>query len=89
VVTASHGGVLEIVEPERTALVVPPGDAVALAGALARLLEDPPRRAAMGVAAAASARARLDRRTMLEALHGWCAEIHARWAGAAAAPPGR
>jgi glycosyltransferase involved in cell wall biosynthesis len=88
VVTASDGGVLEIVEPERTALVVPPGDAVALAGALARLLDDPPRRAAMGAAAAASARARLDRRTMLEALHRWCADIHARWPAATALPDG-
>jgi hypothetical protein len=35
----------------------------------------------MGAAAAASARARLDRRTMIEALHGWCAEIHDRWRG--------
>jgi glycosyltransferase involved in cell wall biosynthesis len=79
VVTASRGGVLEIVEHERTALVVPPGDAGALADALARLLDDPARRAAMGAAAAASARARLDRRTMVQALHDWCADIHARW----------
>jgi glycosyltransferase involved in cell wall biosynthesis len=79
VVTASRGGVLEIVEPERTALAVPPGDSVAMAGAIARLLDDPSRRAAMGAAAESSARARLDRRTMLEALHGWCAEIHDRW----------
>jgi glycosyltransferase involved in cell wall biosynthesis len=81
VVTASRGGVHEIVEHERTALVVPPGDAGALAGAIASLLDDGPRRAAMGAAAAASARSRLDRRTMLEALHGWCAEIHDRWRG--------
>jgi glycosyltransferase involved in cell wall biosynthesis len=79
VVTASHGGVLEIVEHERTGLVVPPGDAGALADALACLLDDPARRAAMGAAAAASARAHLDRRTMLHALRDWCADLHARW----------
>jgi hypothetical protein len=33
----------------------------------------------MGVAAAASARAHLDRRMMISALHAWCAEIHAAW----------
>ena len=78
--TASSGGVLEIVEHGRTALVVPPCNPVELAGAISRLLEAPSLRAMMGAAAAASARARLNRRTMVGALLAWCAEIHAAWA---------
>ena len=79
VVTASTGGVLEIVDHERTALVVPPGRPVELADAIVRLLEAPSLGAAMGAAAAATARTRLDRRSMVARLHAWCAEIHASW----------
>jgi glycosyltransferase involved in cell wall biosynthesis len=79
VVTASAGGVLEIVEHEHTALVVPPRDPVGLADAIARLLDAPSLRASLGAAAADSARSRLDHRTMVNALHAWCAEIHAGW----------
>ncbi len=79
VVTASTGGVLEIVEHERTALVVPPGRPVELANAIARLLEAPSLGATMGAAAAAAVRERLDRRCMVARLHAWCAEIHASW----------
>ena len=77
---AETGGVLEIVEHGRTALVVPPDNPVELAGAISRLLEAPSLRAMMGAAAAASARARLNRRTMVGALLAGCAEIHAAWA---------
>jgi glycosyltransferase involved in cell wall biosynthesis len=79
VVTASAGGVLEIVEHEHTALVVPPRDPVGLADAIARLLDAPSLRASLGAAAADSARSRLDHRTMVKALHAWCAEVHAGW----------
>jgi glycosyltransferase involved in cell wall biosynthesis len=79
VVMASAGGVLEIVQHERTALVVPPRDSVGLADAIARLLDAPSLRATLGAAAADSARSRLDHRTMVNALHTWCAEIHDRW----------
>lgn len=87
VVTAGGGGVLEVVESGRTGLVVPPGDPHALAGALAALLEDPSRRAAMGAAATAAARARLGLTAMVRALHEWCAEIVARWLVESAGSP--
>ena len=79
VVLGSRGGVLELIEHERTALVVPPRDPIKLADAIARLLDSPSLRAALGAAGAADARARLDVRVMIAALHDWCAEIHARW----------
>lgn len=80
VVTASRGGVLENVQHERTALIVRPNDPIALADAIARLLAAPSLRVTMGAAGAAYARLHLDRRVMIEALHAWCAEIHAKWA---------
>jgi len=41
VVSTSVGGVPYIVEDERSALLVPPGDAVSMAAAIRRLLDDP------------------------------------------------
>lgn len=79
VVTASLGGALELVEHERTGLVVPPRDPLGLADALCRLLANPQLGRALGVSAAASARDRLDRRTMIDNLHTWCREVHAAW----------
>jgi glycosyltransferase involved in cell wall biosynthesis len=79
VVLAAAGGVLEAVDPGRTALVVPPGRPAELADALAALASDPSRRAALGRAGAAAARAHLDRRHMISALHEWCSEILAAW----------
>lgn len=50
-VVATDGGALpEIVENGRTGLLVPMGDAAAMAGAICRLLEDPARARAMGLA---------------------------------------
>ncbi len=43
VVATAVGGLAELVDPGVTGLVVPPGDPVALAGALAELLGDPAR----------------------------------------------
>jgi phosphatidylinositol alpha 1,6-mannosyltransferase len=79
VVTGSRGGVREVVEHERTGLVVPPREPASLAAAIGRLLAAPALRARMGADAAAAARARLDRGKMLETLHAWCAEVHASW----------
>ena len=59
VVMASAGGVLEIVQHERTALIVPPRNPVELADAIARLLDAPSLRASLGAAAADSARSGL------------------------------
>lgn len=50
-VTTPVGGIPEIAENERTALVVPPRDAGALAAAIARLAADPARRRELGEAA--------------------------------------
>ncbi|HSV47659.1 MAG TPA: glycosyltransferase [Ramlibacter sp.] len=50
VVGCAAGGVPEIVAHEANGLLVPPGDATALAGALVRLLESPEERARMGQA---------------------------------------
>jgi phosphatidyl-myo-inositol alpha-mannosyltransferase len=54
VIASDIPGYREVVTPE-TALVVPPGDAAALADAVDALLVDEPRRAAMGAAARALA----------------------------------
>jgi len=50
VVATNVGGVREIIRPEDTGLLVPPGDAVALADALRRLIRDPGLRQRMGAA---------------------------------------
>lgn len=51
VVASDHGGPRELVVDGETGLLVPPGDASALAAALGALLDDPGRAAAMGRAA--------------------------------------
>jgi glycosyltransferase involved in cell wall biosynthesis len=48
VVATAVGGVGELVEADVTGILVPPGDAQALAGALADLAGDPERRLGMG-----------------------------------------
>lgn len=55
-VATAVGGIPEVAEPGVTGLLVPPGDADAVARAVEGLLRDPERRAAMGSAAAARAR---------------------------------
>lgn len=57
-VATAVGGVPELIADGETGFVVPPGDAAALADALARLIADPGRRARMGEAARARATAR-------------------------------
>ncbi|MGE0709140.1 MAG: glycosyltransferase [Planctomycetota bacterium] len=56
VVAASCGGLAEIVRHEEDGLLAPPGDALALATALARLARDPETAVALGQAGAARAR---------------------------------
>jgi glycosyltransferase involved in cell wall biosynthesis len=51
IVASDVGGIPEVVEREAEALLTPPGDAGAIAQALARLLPDDARRAALGAAA--------------------------------------
>jgi glycosyltransferase involved in cell wall biosynthesis len=50
VIASAVGGLPEIVADGRTGLLVPPGDAAALAAAIRELADDPPRAAAIGAA---------------------------------------
>ncbi|MDQ6608180.1 MAG: glycosyltransferase [Actinomycetota bacterium] len=58
VVAAAHGGLPEIIRDGISGRLVTPGDPLALAGALAELLDDPAARARLGAAAAGDVRAR-------------------------------
>lgn len=51
VIASAVGGLLDLIEPSRTGLLVPAADAEALAAALRRLHDDPERAAAMGAEA--------------------------------------
>jgi glycosyltransferase involved in cell wall biosynthesis len=62
VVATEVGGIPDIVEPDRTGLLVPKGDSPKLADALAALLADSGRRARMGEAAYAYAQEHFDAR---------------------------
>jgi glycosyltransferase involved in cell wall biosynthesis len=56
VVATQTGGLPEVIEDGSTGLLVPPGDASALAGAICELLGDPRKRSRMGEAGSARAR---------------------------------
>ncbi|RBY82907.1 glycosyl transferase family 1 [Geodermatophilus sp. TF02-6] len=60
VVASAVGGIPELVDDGRTGLLVPPGDADTLAGALTRLVRDPGAATRMGRAGWARVRARHD-----------------------------
>ena len=60
VVAGRTGGVSRVVHHGRTGTLAPPGDGRALAGAIAHLLDDAPRRRAMAAAAARQVLARHD-----------------------------
>ncbi len=83
VVASRVGGVPELVVDGETGLLVPPGDAPALARALGTLLGDPARRARLGAAAAARARSTFS----MEAVRAKVEEAYALTAGRAAARP--
>jgi L-malate glycosyltransferase len=55
IVASAVGGLLELVQPGRTGLLVPPNDAPSLARAIESLLADPGRARALGAAARAAA----------------------------------
>ncbi len=65
----------EIVEHERTGLVVPPGDANALATAITRLAGDTPLRLQLAAAARAEAEARFSREIVAAALNAVYAKV--------------
>ena len=75
VVASAHGGLPEILDDGRTGVLVPPGDAVALAGALAALREAPDRRQELGAAAARDVRARFAPTRLGEAMQALYDEI--------------
>ena len=64
-----------MVEDGHSGLLVPPGDAGALAAALAALAGDEPRRSAMAAAARAVAVARFDERDVLEGYRALFREV--------------
>lgn len=68
VVASDAGGLVEVVDHDRTGLRVPSGDHVALARALATLAADPARSAAMGRAGAEAVLQRFSCEHMLEGL---------------------
>ena len=79
VVASSVGCLPEVIEAERTGMLVPPGDAGALAGALAALLSDRERCRKLGLAARTRAEALYDERRMIEKLEAvYAAALAAR-----------
>lgn len=79
VVSTDVGGITELVRDGETARVVPPGDELALAGAMRWMADSPPRRAAMRARALELVRARCSDEAMLRgylALYG-VREVHA------------
>jgi glycosyltransferase involved in cell wall biosynthesis len=66
VVASNTGGLPEAVADGETGLLVPPGNAEALAGALLALLEDPDRAQAMGKAGRRRAVDHFDRRVIVD-----------------------
>jgi glycosyltransferase involved in cell wall biosynthesis len=67
-------GVPEIIDHGVNGVLVPPGDHVRLASALAELLADPAQRAALGTAARDKVEAVFDVRRNVTQLHAWLAE---------------
>jgi glycosyltransferase involved in cell wall biosynthesis len=88
VVAAAGGGLPEVVDHDRTGLVVGPGDVAGLAAAVRALINDPDRRARMGTTGADDA-PRFDQRRMVAELHACCTEAVARRAPVRHAPPVR
>jgi glycosyltransferase involved in cell wall biosynthesis len=68
VVASATGGIPEWLDHEQAGLLVAPGDHVALAGAISRLLDDPDRRRAMGAMGRARVEADFSETRHVEAL---------------------
>lgn len=68
-VVSATGGAASLVRPEIDALTHQPGDAAGLARAIARLAEDPARRAALGASARASALARFTQARLVDEVY--------------------
>jgi len=70
VVASDHGALAEAIEHGRTGLLVPAGDAAALAAALRRLADDPPLRRRLAAAARARVRDEREAADEMLALYG-------------------
>lgn len=75
VVASAHGGLPEMLDDGRTGLLVAPGDAAALATALAGVVDDPERREQLGAAARADVRERFSTARMLDAVQALYDEL--------------
>jgi glycosyltransferase involved in cell wall biosynthesis len=75
VVASRIGGIPEQIVPDRTGELVPAEDVELLTAAIVRMLDDAPRRRAMGEQAAAEARRRYDARQMAREYLSWYAEV--------------
>jgi mannosyltransferase len=77
-VASRTGGIVDVVDHDRSGVLVPPGSAPALAAALAALAADPGRRAAMGREARGVAVSRFDERDVLERYRALFSELSSR-----------
>ena len=79
VIATQVGGVPELVEPGRSAIVVPPGDEGALRGALERVLSNAPLRASLGARGRAIVEERFRIESMCAAREAVFVELAARF----------
>jgi glycosyltransferase involved in cell wall biosynthesis len=77
-IASRTGGIVDVVEDGRSGVLVAPGDASALTGALAALAADPERRTALGREARAVAVRRFDERDVLERYRALFRELGSR-----------
>jgi glycosyltransferase involved in cell wall biosynthesis len=68
----------EVVDHERTGLLIAPGDAAGLSAGVRRLLDDPNLQQRMRSEAVAG-RTRFDRERMVRDIHALCAEAMSAW----------
>lgn len=76
IVSTPVGGIAEIIEHERSGLLVPAGDATALAAAIASALQEPGGTAARAQAGRTVAESRFDLRKNVATLRGWQSNPH-------------
>ena len=75
VIAANAGGVPEIIINDGTGVLVTPDDSAALAAAIARVIDDPGRAAAIGAAGSAHARRSFTREAMIEGVRSALATL--------------
>jgi glycosyltransferase involved in cell wall biosynthesis len=78
VISTATGGAAELIEPEQSAVAVPPGDSAALATAIGRLADDPDRRRRLGTNGRARVERLFDRTVMTSAIVDLYESIHAQ-----------